>query len=139
VDHYRPQLFIRTADTTVGLDLPPYSGDGMFVLPGDNVRMHCDLVHDVAAEVGTRFTLHEGGKTGEYPYHITPTCGSHGYPQLELVLSQSSLRWFEPLVSYQSPLCFIPPVIRARTIQKLLFTTSNAFLSRPLSLPAHEQ
>lgn len=33
-------------------------------MPGDNVEMVCDLVHDVAAEVGSRFTLREGGKTG---------------------------------------------------------------------------
>lgn len=35
-------------------------------MPGDNVELVCDLVHNVAAEVGTRFTLREGGKTGEY-------------------------------------------------------------------------
>jgi elongation factor Tu len=33
------------------------------VMPGDNVEMVCSLVHDVAAEVGSRFTLREGGKT----------------------------------------------------------------------------
>lgn len=32
-------------------------------MPGDNVEMVCNLVHDVAADVGTRFTLREGGKT----------------------------------------------------------------------------
>ena len=35
------------------------------VMPGDNVELVCDLVHNVAAEVGTRFTLREGGKNGE--------------------------------------------------------------------------
>jgi hypothetical protein len=53
-------------------------------MPGDNVEMVCDLVHDVAAEVGSRyasplssvlptshisivsFTLREGGKTSEF-------------------------------------------------------------------------
>ena len=35
------------------------------VMPGDNVEMVCELVHDIAAEVGTRFTLREGGKTGK--------------------------------------------------------------------------
>jgi hypothetical protein len=36
------------------------------VMPGDHVEMVCDLVHDVAAEVGSRFTLREGGKTGQF-------------------------------------------------------------------------
>ncbi|KAH9082077.1 translation elongation factor Tu [Lactarius deliciosus] len=57
--HYRPQLFLRTADITVGLTWP----EEKMVMPGDNVEMVCDLVHDVAAEVGCRFTLREGGKT----------------------------------------------------------------------------
>jgi elongation factor Tu len=35
-------------------------------MPGDNVELVCELVHNVAAEVGTRFTLREGGKTGIY-------------------------------------------------------------------------
>jgi elongation factor Tu len=35
-------------------------------MPGDNVEMICELVHDVAAEVGSRFTLREGGKTGKF-------------------------------------------------------------------------
>lgn len=35
-------------------------------MPGDNVEMVGDLVHDVALEVGSRFTLREGGKTSEF-------------------------------------------------------------------------
>ncbi|KAI9445197.1 elongation factor Tu [Lactarius indigo] len=63
--HYRPQLFLRTADVTVGLTWPEGTPDAeeKMVMPGDNVEMVCDLVHDVAAEVGSRFTLREGGKT----------------------------------------------------------------------------
>ncbi|KAH8998972.1 translation elongation factor Tu [Lactarius hatsudake] len=63
--HYRPQLFLRTADVTVGLTWPEGTPDAeeKMVMPGDNVEMVCDLVHDVAAEVGCRFTLREGGKT----------------------------------------------------------------------------
>lgn len=34
------------------------------MMPGDNIELLCELVHNVAAEVGTRFTLREGGKTG---------------------------------------------------------------------------
>ncbi|KAI0067727.1 translation elongation factor Tu [Artomyces pyxidatus] len=65
MDNYRPQLFLRTADITVGLHWPEGTVDASekMVMPGDNVEMVCDLVHDVAAEVGSRFTLREGGKT----------------------------------------------------------------------------
>lgn len=34
-------------------------------MPGDNVEMVAELVHDVAAEIGSRFTLREGGKTSK--------------------------------------------------------------------------
>lgn len=69
--NYRPQLFIRTADVTVSLSFPAGTPDAAekMVMPGDHVEMVCDLVHDVAAEVGSRFTLREGGKTGQY--HLT--------------------------------------------------------------------
>lgn len=33
------------------------------VMPGDNVEMVGELVHDIALEAGSRFTLREGGKT----------------------------------------------------------------------------
>ncbi|TFL06537.1 elongation factor Tu GTP binding domain-containing protein [Pterulicium gracile] len=65
--NYRPQMFLRTADITVALTFPP-DADGKIdeermVMPGDNVEMVAELVHDVAAEIGSRFTLREGGKT----------------------------------------------------------------------------
>jgi len=65
MNNYRPQLFLRTADITVSLNFPDGTPDAAekMVMPGDNVEMVCDLVHDVAAEVGSRFTLREGGKT----------------------------------------------------------------------------
>ncbi|PCH33795.1 translation elongation factor Tu [Wolfiporia cocos MD-104 SS10] len=65
MDNYRPQLFLRTADVTCALHWPENTADASekMVMPGDNVEMVCDLVHDVAAEIGTRFTLREGGKT----------------------------------------------------------------------------
>lgn len=76
MENYRPQLYLRTADITVGLHWPegtPNAAEKM-VMPGDNVEMVCDLVHEAAAEVGTRFTLREGGKTSErfYPISLTP-------------------------------------------------------------------
>lgn len=56
MENYRPQLFLRTADITVGLHWPEGTEDAKdkMVMPGDNVEMVCDLVHDVAADVGTR-------------------------------------------------------------------------------------
>lgn len=41
-------------------------------MPGDNVEMVCELVHDVAAEAGSRFTLREGGKTSKLSVHALP-------------------------------------------------------------------
>jgi elongation factor Tu len=73
MNNYRPQLFLRTADITVSLNFPDGTPDAaekmvsvivplatigyqlyLQVMPGDNVEMVCDLVHDVAAEVGSR-------------------------------------------------------------------------------------
>lgn len=67
VEKYRPQLFLRTADITISLTFPEGTPDASekMVMPGDHVEMVCDLVHDAAVEVGTRFTLREGGKTGK--------------------------------------------------------------------------
>jgi len=68
MSNYRPQLYIRTADVTVALTFledkkSGESADEKMVMPGDNVELMCELVHNVAAEVGTRFTLREGGRT----------------------------------------------------------------------------
>ncbi|KAJ7110138.1 elongation factor Tu GTP binding domain-containing protein [Mycena epipterygia] len=63
--NYRPQLFMRTADVSVALSFPegtPNAEEKM-VMPGDNVELVCDLISDIGCEVGTRFTLREGGKT----------------------------------------------------------------------------
>ncbi|KAI0660438.1 translation elongation factor Tu [Cubamyces menziesii] len=63
--NYSPQLFIRTADISTQLSWPEGTAgaEEKMVMPGDNVEMVCNLHHDVAGEVGTRFTLREGGKT----------------------------------------------------------------------------
>ncbi|WWC73710.1 translation elongation factor Tu [Kwoniella pini CBS 10737] len=63
--NYRPQLFIRTTDVTVSLNFPEGTEGAheKLVMPGDNVEMIGDLVHDIALEPGSRFTLREGGKT----------------------------------------------------------------------------
>ena len=66
MNNYRPQLFIRTSDVTVGLTFPDGTEnvDEKMVMPGDNVEVWGELVHEIALEVGSRFTLREGGKTG---------------------------------------------------------------------------
>ncbi|GJE87586.1 elongation factor Tu [Phanerochaete sordida] len=65
MEKYAPQIFLRTANITASLHWPEGTADAAdkMVMPGDNVEMILDLVHDVAADVGTRFTLREGGKT----------------------------------------------------------------------------
>ncbi|KAJ7492548.1 elongation factor Tu GTP binding domain-containing protein [Mycena latifolia] len=63
--NYRPQLFMRTADVTTALTFPPGTPnpEEKMVMPGDNVELVCELVNDLGCEVGTRFTLREGGRT----------------------------------------------------------------------------
>lgn len=57
---YRPQAFIRTADTAVDLTLP----EGMaMAMPGDNVTVHMKLHYPLPIVKGQRFALREGGKT----------------------------------------------------------------------------
>ena len=68
MSNYRPQCFLRTADVTVALTWPEGVEDAneKMVMPGDNVEMVCSLVHDVALEVGSRFTLREANKTSKF-------------------------------------------------------------------------
>jgi len=65
MNNYRPQLFIRTSDVTVALTFPPgvEGRDEKVVMPGENVELEGELVHEIALEEGSRFTLREGGKT----------------------------------------------------------------------------
>ena len=58
--NYRPQFYFRTTDIT-GVCLFP---DGVeMVMPGDNVTMAVELIHPVAIENGTKFSIREGGRT----------------------------------------------------------------------------
>ena len=60
VANYRPQFYFRTTDITGAIKLP----DGVdMVMPGDNVEMDVELIHPVAVENGTKFSIREGGKT----------------------------------------------------------------------------
>ena len=58
--NYRPQFYFRTTDVTGVVELP--EGTEM-VMPGDNVTMDVELIHPIAIEDGTRFSIREGGRT----------------------------------------------------------------------------
>ena len=59
-DNYRPQFYFHTTDVTGSVKLP--EGTEM-VMPGDNVTMEVELIHPVAIEEGTKFSIREGGRT----------------------------------------------------------------------------
>jgi elongation factor Tu len=65
VNNYKPQMFVRTSDVTVKLTWPDEEvvEEGRMVMPGENVALQGELVHDIAMEKGLRFTIREGGKT----------------------------------------------------------------------------
>jgi len=58
--NYRPQFFFRTTDVTGVINLP--EGKEM-VMPGDNTEMVVELIHPIAIEQGTKFSIREGGRT----------------------------------------------------------------------------
>ena len=58
--NYRPQFYFRTTDITGAIKLP--AGVEM-VMPGDNVQMDVELIHPIAVEKGTKFSIREGGRT----------------------------------------------------------------------------
>ncbi|MBM7688360.1 translation elongation factor Tu [Enterococcus ureilyticus] len=58
--NYRPQFYFRTTDVTGVVELP----DGVeMVMPGDNVTIDVELIHPIAVEQGTTFSIREGGRT----------------------------------------------------------------------------
>ena len=58
--NYRPQFYFRTTDVTGVISLP----EGVeMVMPGDNVNMEVELIHSIALEQGTKFSIREGGRT----------------------------------------------------------------------------
>ena len=59
-NNYRPQFYFRTTDVTGVITLP--EGTEM-VMPGDNVDMDVELIHSIALEQGTQFSIREGGRT----------------------------------------------------------------------------
>ena len=58
--NYRPQFYFRTTDVTGIITLA--QGTEM-VMPGDNTTMTVELIHPIAMEQGTKFSIREGGRT----------------------------------------------------------------------------
>ena len=58
--NYRPQFYFRTTDITGVISLPE---SVEVVMPGDNVELTVELIHPVAIEKGTKFSIREGGRT----------------------------------------------------------------------------
>ena len=59
-NNYRPQFYFRTTDVTGNIALP----EGIeMVMPGDNVTIDVELIHPIAVEKGTTFSIREGGRT----------------------------------------------------------------------------
>ena len=58
--NYRPQFYFRTTDVTGVINLK----EGVeMVMPGDNTEMIVELIHPIAIEEGTKFSIREGGRT----------------------------------------------------------------------------
>ena len=58
--NYRPQFYFRTTDVTGVIQLP----EGVeMVMPGDNINIEVELIHPIALEQGTKFSIREGGRT----------------------------------------------------------------------------
>jgi elongation factor Tu len=58
--NYRPQFYFRTTDVTGIIELPE---EIKMVMPGDNTTMRVKLIHPIAVENGTKFSIREGGRT----------------------------------------------------------------------------
>ena len=59
-DKYRPQFYYRTTDVTGTVTLP--KGTEM-IMPGDNKELTIELIHPIALEKGTKFSIREGRRT----------------------------------------------------------------------------
>jgi elongation factor Tu len=57
---YRPQFFTRTSDVTGEISL--LEGTEM-VMPGDNATIKVTLIENTPIDLGSKFSLREGGKT----------------------------------------------------------------------------
>ncbi|HIY58465.1 MAG TPA: elongation factor Tu [Candidatus Tetragenococcus pullicola] len=59
-NNYRPQFYFHTTDITGTIELPDTLE---MVMPGDNVTINVTLIHPIALEKGTTFSIREGGRT----------------------------------------------------------------------------
>jgi elongation factor Tu len=59
-NNYRPQFYFRMTDVTGEIQL---SEGTEMVMPGDNVTIDVELIHPIAVEQGTTFSIREGGRT----------------------------------------------------------------------------
>lgn len=59
-NNYKPQFFFRTMNVTGAIVLPD---NVTFVLPGDNLNFHVNLVTKVPLNLGLRFVMREGNLT----------------------------------------------------------------------------
>ena len=58
--NYRPQFYFRTTDITGVIELK----EGVeMIMPGDNAELCVKLIHPIAIELGTKFSIREGGRT----------------------------------------------------------------------------
>ena len=57
---YRPQFYFRTTDVTGTITL---MDDVKMCMPGDNVKLHVELINPIAMEENVRFAIREGGRT----------------------------------------------------------------------------
>ena len=58
--NYRPQFYFRTTDITGVIELK----EGVeMIMPGDNAELAVKLIHPIAIELGTKFSIREGGRT----------------------------------------------------------------------------
>ena len=55
---YRPQFYFRTTDVTGAIDFK-----AEMIMPGDNTTITVQLIAPVAIEVGSKFSIREGGRT----------------------------------------------------------------------------
>lgn len=59
-NRYRPQFYFRTTDVTGEIILP----EGVeMIMPGDNLTITVQLIHEIALNKGLRFAIREGGRT----------------------------------------------------------------------------
>ena len=58
--NYRPQFYFRTTDITGVIELREGTER---IMPRDNVEFTVELIHPIAIENGTKFSIREGGRT----------------------------------------------------------------------------